>query len=199
MSHVLSRRERAFTLIEILAVLAIMSVIAGLLVAAAVGARRKADNDRAESGISYIAAQIEAYHNKRGQLPPDTNEDGITTEFEIYQTLAQWNFPVPAERQVDPWGNPYVVVLQRDYTQPFPVVTGGAGTGYDTPPFDKIQYMYAVAPAVPGDTAKEIHNGVPATAFNGQINGFQVISAGPDGYLSQNGDDAVNADNFVNW
>ena len=64
-----------FTLLEILVVIAIMTVIAGLLVAAAIGARRKADSDAAQAGVTYIAAQIQAYFDKRGQLPPDTDLD----------------------------------------------------------------------------------------------------------------------------
>jgi len=187
-----------------------MTVIAGLLVAAAVGARRKADNDAAEAGITFISAQIEAYYSKRGQLPPNLNplspvpqpgEDDITTEFEIYQTLAEWNLPVPPERRLDPWGNPYVIVFQRDYEKVFPLVTAGVMTGYDTPPFDRIQYMYAPPPAAPADAAKELHRGDPATtpSFNDSMDNFQVISAGQDGYITRNDLDDVNADNFVNW
>ena len=76
MAHASPRRERAFTLVELLAVIAIMTVIAGLLLAAAVGARRRADSAAAQAGVDFITAQIEAYYNKRGLLPGDINADG---------------------------------------------------------------------------------------------------------------------------
>jgi len=221
MPNAVCRRKRAFTLIEILAVLAIMTVIAGLLVAAAVGARRKADNDAAQADVTFISAQIEAYYNKRGQLPPNLNplspvpqpgEDDITTEFEIYQTLAEWNLPVPPERRVDPWGNPYVIVFQRDYGKVFPLESGGNPIQvndekifpYNITPFNRMQIMYnpPLAPVPPPvDVAKEIHRGDPAAtaSFNDSMDNFQVISAGPDGYIVRDGLSDYNADNFVNW
>lgn len=192
-----------FTLLEILVVIAIMTVIAGLLVAAAIGARRKADSDAAQAGVTYIAAQIQAYFDKRGQLPPDTDGNGFTTEVEIYNTLGEWGFAVPEAKRVDPWSNPYVIVLRygqtADYGVVFPIATGGAI--YSTPPYDRIGDMYAPPPVVPADSAKEIHIGDPATTlpYNDMANGFQVISAGPDGYISRNGTNDVNSDNFTNW
>jgi len=192
--------RRAFTLVELMAVMVIMSIVAGLLIAAAIGARKKADADAARAGVTYITAQIEAYYNKRGQLPPNLNEsmDSFTTEAEIYQTLNEWNFPVPPEKQVDPWGNPFIIILDRDYGVNFPLQSGG--TCYSTPPFNKMYAMYDPAPAAPDDP-KEIHEGDPTTepSYNDQRDGFQVISAGPDGRLGRNGANDYNADNFTNW
>jgi prepilin-type N-terminal cleavage/methylation domain-containing protein len=196
MSHAVCTRKNGFTLIEILAVLTIMTIVASLLVAAAIGARRKADSDAAQAGVTFIASQIDAYLNKRGQLP----DSGLsyTTEADIYDTLAQWGFEVIPDKQVDPWGNPFVIVLSTDYGVNFPLQSGGAC--YSTPPFDRMYGMYDPPPAAPDDE-KQVHEGDPATtpAYNGQANGYQVISAGPDGMLSRNGGDDWNADNFTNW
>ncbi|MHC4714912.1 MAG: type II secretion system protein [Planctomycetota bacterium] len=199
MRYAHSERNSGFTLIEILVVIAIMTVIAGLLVAAAIGARRKVTSDRAKAGVKYIAGQIEAYLDKRGQLPPDTDANGFTTEPEIYRTLGEWSYTVSEGNRVDPWGNPYVIVLGRDYGVSFPIASGGSV--YSTPPYDRIGGMYAPPPVVPADGPKEIHTGDPAVtpAHNDMTNGFQVISAGPDGYISRNGTDDASADNFTNW
>ncbi len=194
-----SERNSGFTLIEILVVIAIMTVIAGLLVAAAIGARRKAAHDSAQADVTYISGQIRAYLDKRGQLPPDTDANGFTTEPEIYRTLGEWGFDVPEAKRLDPWDNPYVIVLGRDYGVSFPIASGGSV--YSTPPYDRMGGMYAPPPAAPADGPKEIHTGDPATtpANNDMTDGFQVISAGPDGYISRNGTDDASADNFTNW
>jgi len=215
------REVRGFTLIEIIAVIAIMSVIAGLLIVAATGAHKKADRDAAEAGVQLIAGRIEAFQTERGQLPPDPNfdssltpEQNLTTEVEIYETLEEWGFDVPEEKRVDPWGNPYVIVLGRDYGKEFPIRSGGLCYSDPQLPYRRmgnpsddpaIKQMYYLATE---DQPKEIHDGDPVTepAYNDQPEGFQVISAGPDGWLHRNrwhvGDAAhgeVNADNITNW
>jgi|GEM_PF-6200343 len=200
-------RQSAFTLIEIMSVIVIMGIIAALLVLAARGARQRAALDAAKAGVSYIADRIEAYRSKRGELPPDLSTlPDYTTEMEIYQTLNSWGFTVTPQKQVDPWGNPYIIVLQGDYGTVFPIATGTSG--YNGVPFGKMGGMY-----VPGgiDQAKEVHSGDPLTtsAYLDEANSFQVISAGPDGLISRDnreetqdidGDGAsVNADNIRNW
>ncbi len=198
MAHAHYDRKLAFTLVEILAVLAIMTIIAGLLLAASMGARRRADSDAAQAGVDFISSQIEAYYNRRGQLPPDLNEDGITTEAEIYHTLDEWNFPVPPARRVDPWGNPFVIVLQRDYGEVFPIVTGGPDGDYNRAPFNRIREMYGAT----ADMPKDLYRGDPTNPFNDSVLNFQVISAGPSGRIVRDVEDDpydYSTDNFVNW
>ncbi len=191
MSGRLCSEDKGFTLIEILAVLAIISVMAGLLIMAAKGARKRADTDAARAGVSFVTAKIDAYRSKRGDLPPDLGGAAVTTEFEIYETLDKWGFAVPPDKQVDPWGNPYIIVLDRDYGAPFNM---NASPDYTTPPFNKMAGMYSAAAPQP----KEIKDAA-ANPYNNESGGFQVISAGPDGLVSQTGSDDVNADNFFNW
>ncbi len=206
-------RSEAFTMVELLAVMAIMGIIAALVVVAAAGARKRTDSDSAKAGIQYIAARIDAYRNKRGQLPPNLNEgvgaglDDITTEQEIYDTLGQWGFEVPAEKQVDPWGNPYVVVLSRDYGKDFPIVSGAVTGEYTKPPFSREAAMYGAA----ADMPKDIRDGDPTTqpAYMDEYDGFQIVSAGPDGQVRRDNREMTddidgngasdNADNFTNW
>lgn len=208
MPRISKKGDRAFTLVELLAVLAIMTIIAGLLVTGAVGLRRKADRDAAAAGVTLISSKIESYFNKRGQLPPNLNpgsaptDDNFTDEDEIYKTLSEWGFGVSDKRRVDPWGNPYVIILDRDYEVNFPLQSGEAC--YSTPPFHKIYGMYDPPPGAPDDR-KTFHVGDPiidptTDPHNIQANGFQVISAGPDGKLSRDGTDLdVNGDNLTNW
>jgi general secretion pathway protein G len=199
-----NRRDKGFTLIELMAVITIMAIIAALLVAAATGARRNAMTDRARADVKFIASKIDAYRNKRGEMPPDLNADGVTTEMEIYQTLDQWGYTVPEDKKVDPWGNPYIIVLQRDYGADFNL--SGASMGYNATPFVKMQNMYRPVPA--GIKTKAIHKGLPPltsdTCYENQDNGYQVLSAGPDGKVCRydsptDPDGTYDADNITNW
>ena len=205
------RRTSSFTLIEILAVIVIMGIVAALLVMAAKGARQRADLDAAKANIAFIAGKIDAYKAKRGQLPPNLNPgagpgmDSYTTEQEIYQTLAEWGLTVPPEKQLDPWRQPFIIVFQRDYGVSFPI--DGSLAPYNVRPWNKIGLMYVNG----GPSPKEIHEGDPLTTrpYLGETDSYQIISAGPDGLLSRDdgertgdpdGDGrSVNADNLTNW
>ncbi len=191
-----------------MSVIVIMGIIISLLVVASKGARQRADMEAAKAGVTFIATKIDAFMGKKlGELPSDPNSDGITTELEIYETLAEWALEVPLEKRVDPWGNPYIIVFDRDYGDDFPLVTGTPG--YNTEPYVRMAGMYR--PLLAADAPKEIHSGDPATtdAYNRESGQFQVISAGPDGLLSRDnreetadidGDGlSVNADNLTNW
>lgn len=200
------KKRQGFTLIELLAVIVIMTVVAGLLVVAATGARKRSINDAAGAGVQFISSQIDAYVNERGKLPPDTNGDGITTEVEIYDTLDEWGFAVPADKQVDPWGNPCIIVLDRDYYENFPLFTGGLIYVTPNPPFDRMPDMYE--PPLAADEPKTLHVGPPATddPYNNHSGGYQVISAGTDGKVCRDNTwinpltgARPNADNFTNW
>jgi len=150
-------KKSGFTLTELLVVLSIMALIAALIVVAAKGARKKADYEAAKAGVQFICSQIDAYKNKRGELPPNLNplrtppdntaEDDVTTEKEIYYSLSQWGFTVPPERQIDPWGHPYVVVLQRDYGKTFNVTAPFDRTDSATTPYDHYPYGPDYAPS----------------------------------------------------
>ena len=204
----------AFTLVELLAVIVIMGILAALLIMAAKGAREKSAVEAARAGVSFISTQMDAFRNKRGEFSiVELHGDTVATEDEIYRSLEQYGFAVPPEKQLDPWGNPYIIVLQRDYGKSFPI--DGSAAPYNVLPWNKMPLMYTGGAADPpppaGPSPKEVHSGDPATtaAYLNQTDEYQVICAGPDGLLSRdNGEErtdvdgdtlTVNADNLTNW
>jgi type II secretion system protein G len=65
----------AFTLIELLIVIAIISVLAGLVLGAASSVQKKGARSRAEAEIAAIGAALESYKADNGDYPLGTNSN----------------------------------------------------------------------------------------------------------------------------
>ena len=63
--------RRGFTLVELLAVIAIIALIAGMLLTAAMKVREKNNRDATLSLIQRIELALEHYKTNNGQWPPD--------------------------------------------------------------------------------------------------------------------------------
>lgn len=71
-----SPSQRSFTLIELLTVIAIIAILAGLLLPAIAAARRYAKISQAKNDIKNIQTAIRAYYNEYGKLPVQDSEQG---------------------------------------------------------------------------------------------------------------------------
>jgi len=70
-------RTRAFTLLELLTVIAIIMVLAGLILAGAGYAQQKAARDRASAEISALSAALESYKADNGEYPTSSATEGL--------------------------------------------------------------------------------------------------------------------------
>ncbi len=117
--------KRSFTLIELLTVIAIIGILAGILLPALARVRDKAKGAQARSDIAALKLAISSYQQTYGYLPtaladPDytnlinylsgTNPRGVI--FLETQAVGTLN---------DPWGYPYHVRLDTSYTGQIPV------------------------------------------------------------------------------
>jgi prepilin-type N-terminal cleavage/methylation domain-containing protein len=66
------RRALGFTLVELLTVIAIISLMAGLLVGLAPAASRKMKESRIEAELAQLVSAIEAFKAEVGYYPPDS-------------------------------------------------------------------------------------------------------------------------------
>ncbi|MGE4073846.1 MAG: type II secretion system protein GspG [Lysobacterales bacterium] len=130
----LARRQRGFTLIEMLVVLGIIAFIATLVGVGVLDARRKAQRRQAIVGVQLVASAVERYELDCGVLPSRIEDlrrapDG----------LDNWSGPyLKATNTKDPWGTPYVLAIPGSDGQLYSVrslgadrVAGGAGDAAD--------------------------------------------------------------------
>jgi general secretion pathway protein G len=109
---------------ELLVVVVIIGLLAGMLMTAVTKARRKATVAKATSTISALEGAISMYESDLGDYPASGNQNLVNALADINITNTSWDGPymqfkaqelkgaIPNAELLDPWGNPYV------YTQP---------------------------------------------------------------------------------
>jgi len=99
-------RRHAFTLIELLLVLVILSVLAAVVVPKFASRGEQARNTAARTDISMLETQLDTFEMDTGRYP--TSEEGLRALVEAPAGVQNWRGPY-IKRGVpnDPWGNPY--------------------------------------------------------------------------------------------
>ena len=98
-----SKGQRGFTLVELLLVLVILALIAGLVLPGIIGKAESAKAKAASSQISRISMSVESFYLDTGNTPSSLDElvnepSGVTG----------WNGPyIKNSLLKDPWGQPY--------------------------------------------------------------------------------------------
>lgn len=213
-----SRTDRAFTLIELLAVIGIIGVLAALLLPAIKTVLLKSEITQAQTGISNLSTAFKAYYTEYGKWPiSDTQTPGkyyvvdanmvallLGTDVEAPLSAAQ-----PATESGGGLGgpsgtfqgNPHRVVFLQFQRSDIGNVPGCSGCYLDPwkkPYFVDFDFTYANTVPDPFD------NTLPAITT-----GFLVWSDGPDGQENQICGDppgpwheppkCVNRDNVKSW
>jgi general secretion pathway protein G len=122
-SNTIFPRRTAFTLVEIMIVVVIIGLLAGLVTYSTTGLLDRAKRQKARADVATLAGALDQYYGANGRFPD--NREGL-------QAL------VPGFIQVlprDPWGNSYLYV-QPGKSGPYDVISYGAdgregGTGSD--------------------------------------------------------------------
>lgn len=144
-SKVFPRRKAAagFTLLEMLVVVAILMLLAGLILAAINAARDRAKHLKVKQAVVQLKTALDAYYADYSGFPHITEENSIlgpyyVTGQELIQTLrgrenynnqnprriSYMDFHRDTETFKDPWGNLYRVSFDDDYNGSV-VIPGG--------------------------------------------------------------------------
>ena len=99
----MSKSQTGFSLIELLVVLVILGLIAGLVVPNIIGQTEKAKVKAAAATIQRLAMGVEAYYLDNGEVP-ERLEQLVTDPGNV----SSWTGPyVKKSILKDPWGEPY--------------------------------------------------------------------------------------------
>lgn len=104
-----SKRRRGFTLIEILLVLAIIGMLAGVAIVSLVGTREGAKVDSTKAMLTSVETALETYNMHISHYPSEEegNLDALLTKptFENEQLGEKWRGPYLKQEARDAWGN----------------------------------------------------------------------------------------------
>ena len=102
------RRERGFTLLELMVVVAILGLLAALVGPAALHSLGNARHDVAKQDIAHLSESLELYKLDVGRFP--TSDDGLQSLLSKPSDADNWNGPYikGAKVPLDPWKKPYI-------------------------------------------------------------------------------------------
>lgn len=128
--NVLSRR--GMTLVEILAVVVILGLLAVTLTVGITGKMGKAKQEIAKTQIGQIIAQVQTFQLERRKLPSPA--EGLAA----LSTDPNSSYYLEPAKLNDPWGKPYQYAVPGPDQHPFEIISygadgqpGGSGDGSD--------------------------------------------------------------------
>ncbi len=121
----LNRSRRAFTLIEMLVVILILSILAALIIPRLVGRTSDAKIAKAKSDIATLSSLLQQYRLDNDKYP--TTEQGLNALRVQPSDAPRWKGPyTDKDISLDPWGNPYVFQAPGPQGQDFLITSYGA-------------------------------------------------------------------------
>jgi general secretion pathway protein G len=116
-------RRRGLTLVEILAVVVILGLIAGTFMLSFSGLFGKAKHELAKSRIGIIVGRVELYRLQHDAWP--TNDGGLAVLTDGHAAPTDPCY-LGADQLLDPWKRPFLYVQPGPSGHPYEVITYGA-------------------------------------------------------------------------
>ncbi len=113
----------AMTLVEILAVVVILGLLATTLVVGISGKMGRAKTEISRTQIAQLVGQLQAYQLERNALPAPAQ--GLAA-LAAPNATPNTSYFVEASRLIDPWGRPYLYVVPGPQGHPYEILTYGA-------------------------------------------------------------------------
>lgn len=114
-----------FTLVETLAVLVILGILASVLLVNFSGGVGKGKQELAKTGIGVVVQKVEMYRVDKGQWPPNDLGLAVLSDGNSKPTDAWY---LGKDQLMDPWKRPFVFVSPGPDGHPYEVLSlGGDG------------------------------------------------------------------------
>ncbi|MDD5722757.1 MAG: type II secretion system major pseudopilin GspG [Syntrophales bacterium] len=108
------KKEKGFTLIEVLIVMVILGLLAALVGPKMFGKVGKSKQKAAKAQIALFETTLDTYRLDMGRYP--TEEEGLAALREKPEDAENWDGPYLAkEIPLDPWGTPYVYTCPGEH------------------------------------------------------------------------------------
>ncbi len=126
---VLTRRHKnvaGFSLIELLVVLVILGLLAGIVGPAVLNQGDKARTDTARQQIAGFGGALDIYRLDTGRYP--TTQEGLQALVQKPGSANRWNGPYMKDGKLpqDPWGHPYQYRSPGEGGRPYDLFSLGA-------------------------------------------------------------------------
>jgi general secretion pathway protein G len=119
-----SSASRGFTLIELIVVVVIIGLLAGLVLPQFIRQEEKAKLKATRAQIELLGTALDTFRLDIGRYP--TTEEGLQALRQKPATLDRWDGPyIKKELPEDPWGKPYVYKSPGDHG-PYDIISYGA-------------------------------------------------------------------------
>lgn len=115
------RAHRGMTLVEVLAVVVILGLIASTLLVGFGGAFAKGKQELARTGIGLVSSRLEMYRMEHNAWP--SAEDGLRA---LRDSKPSASYHLGRDQILDPWGREYELVIPGPDGLPYEIISLGA-------------------------------------------------------------------------
>lgn len=114
--------SRGLTLVEVLAVLVILGLVAGTFMVGFSGSFGRAKRELARSGIAIIASKVELFRMEHGRWP----ENGLGLTELSTDAIRSSPYYLTSDQLLDPWGYPYLYLTPGPDGLPYEILSYGS-------------------------------------------------------------------------
>lgn len=121
-----SDKQRGFTLIEVMVVVAILGILATIVMTNVVGKDEQARVTAAKTGLAQISNALEMYKLDNHKYPnTDEGLEALITKSSSAKTFPQGGY-LKGGLPKDPWGNPFQYIVPGSNGRAYDVYSWGA-------------------------------------------------------------------------